>query len=437
MGLRVIFGAIITVALCTWCGLLYSVFASEISQPNPPDPCAGVARVLWSSRVVLRTETVPAAIHVGADGRIAEVRAAVTRAAAAQWASRELRLPLEAYEDGEVISPGVVDSAAHLAHAEHGGIGRTWEGFATGTQAAAAGGVTTVVDLPDLSPTLTSSAAALHQKTEAARGQLHADVGFWGAVTPDHARDRLGLRELLDAGALGLVALLGGGDEHADEAGGAAGHVRAMECSTAAECRRLNARGRADDEAARWRREAEAFTREAMRVRAAQAATERQREAEEAGWRDFYKEVQSELRERGRQVMELQALSARLQREQEGAVPGPFMASLASTPRSRTPPRRGGDYDRPSPGTVSPRSPGGGPPRTPRRSPADGSADTPRRLAEVDASLRGARGALAAHAEHAAELDAENERLRRELHEVNARARKLQAALAGMADELG
>ena len=46
-----------------------------------------------------------------------------------------------------MISPGVVDSAAHLAHAEHGGIGRTWEGFATGTQAAAAGGVTTVVDL--------------------------------------------------------------------------------------------------------------------------------------------------------------------------------------------------------------------------------------------------------------------------------------------------
>ena len=124
-----------------------------------------------------------------------------------------------------MISPGVVDSAAHLAHAEHGGIGRTWEGFATGTQAAAAGGVTTVVDLPDLSPTLTSSAAALHQKTEAARGQLHADVGFWGAVTPDHARDRLGLRELLDAGALGLVALLGGGDEHADEAGGAEGGV--------------------------------------------------------------------------------------------------------------------------------------------------------------------------------------------------------------------
>ena len=108
MGLRVIFGAIITVALCTWCGLLYSVFASEISQPNPPDPCAGVARVLWSSRVVLRTETVPAAIHVGADGRIAEVRAAVTRAAAAQWASRELRLPPEGHIklNRGVIRPG-------------------------------------------------------------------------------------------------------------------------------------------------------------------------------------------------------------------------------------------------------------------------------------------------------------------------------------------
>ena len=126
MGLRVIFGAIITVALCTWCGLLYSVFASEISQPNPPDPCAGVARVLWSSRVVLRTETVPAAIHVGADGRIAEVRAGGDAGGGGEWPLRELRLPLEAYEDGEVISPGVVDSAAHLAHAEHGGIGRTW-----------------------------------------------------------------------------------------------------------------------------------------------------------------------------------------------------------------------------------------------------------------------------------------------------------------------
>ena len=60
----------------------------------------------------------------------------------------------------------------------------------------------------------------------------------------------------------------------------------------AAEWARRWRRRRRRRRSARWRREAEAFTRDA---RAAQAATERQREAEEAGWRDFYKEVQSEL----------------------------------------------------------------------------------------------------------------------------------------------
>ena len=59
------------------------------------------------------------------------------------------------------------------------------------------------------------------------------------------------------------------------------------------------------------------------------------------------------------------------------------------------------------------------------------------KIAKFSSDSLSARGALSAHAEHAAEIEAENERLRRELHEVTARSRHLQAALNGMASELG
>jgi allantoinase len=76
--------------------------------------------------------------------------------------------------------PGIVDTHVHLNEP-----GRTeWEGFATATAAAAAGGTTTLVDMPLNSIPATTTREALAAKRQAARGQCAVDVGFWGGVVP-------------------------------------------------------------------------------------------------------------------------------------------------------------------------------------------------------------------------------------------------------------
>src|SRR6266571_1158747 len=80
----------------------------------------------------------------------------------------------------EVLLPGLVDTHVHVNEP-----GRTeWEGFATATRAAAAGGVTTIVDMPLNSVPATTSVGGLDAKRAAARRQCHVDVGFWGGVVP-------------------------------------------------------------------------------------------------------------------------------------------------------------------------------------------------------------------------------------------------------------
>jgi allantoinase len=99
------------------------------------------------------------------------------------------------------LLPGLVDTHVHLNEP-----GRTqWEGFATGTRAAAAGGVTTLVDMPLNSVPATVHLAAYQAKRAAARAQCHVDVGFWGGVVPGN-HDQL--RALLDAGVLGFKCFL-------------------------------------------------------------------------------------------------------------------------------------------------------------------------------------------------------------------------------------
>ena len=79
-----------------------------------------------------------------------------------------------------VVMPGLVDSHVHVNEP-----GRTdWEGFDTATRAAAAGGITTIVDMPLNSVPATTTCAALNTKRDAARGQCHVDVGFWGGIVP-------------------------------------------------------------------------------------------------------------------------------------------------------------------------------------------------------------------------------------------------------------
>jgi allantoinase len=97
----------------------------------------------------------------------------------------------------EVLIPGLVDSHVHVNEP-----GRTdWEGFATATAAAAAGGVTTIVDMPLNSLPPTTDAKALARKRAAADGQCHVDVGFWAGAVPGNEQAR---RRLHEAGVLGF-----------------------------------------------------------------------------------------------------------------------------------------------------------------------------------------------------------------------------------------
>ncbi|WP_245606274.1 allantoinase AllB [Streptomyces himastatinicus] len=116
----------------------------------------------------------------------------------------------------DVLLPGLVDTHVHVNDP-----GRTdWEGFATATRAAAAGGVTTLVDMPLNSIPPTTDVEALEVKRAVARATAHIDVGFWGGAIPGNTAD---LRPLHDAGVLGFKCFLlhSGVDEfpHLDPAG--------------------------------------------------------------------------------------------------------------------------------------------------------------------------------------------------------------------------
>jgi allantoinase len=103
--------------------------------------------------------------------------------------------------DDEVLLPGLVDSHVHVNEP-----GRThWEGFASATRAAVAGGVTTIVDMPLNSIPPTTSVDALHVKRETAKGQVAADVAFWGGAVPGNVDQ---LRPLLEAGVVGFKCFL-------------------------------------------------------------------------------------------------------------------------------------------------------------------------------------------------------------------------------------
>jgi allantoinase len=106
------------------------------------------------------------------------------------------------HEAGDsVVMPGIVDTHVHINEP-----GRAdWEGFTTATRAAAAGGVTTIIEMPLNSVPAVTNAAALRVKVAAAAGKLSVDVGFWGGVVPGNT-DKLAA--LWDAGAFGFKCFL-------------------------------------------------------------------------------------------------------------------------------------------------------------------------------------------------------------------------------------
>lgn len=108
--------------------------------------------------------------------------------------------PIENCEK-DVIMPGLVDAHVHLNEP-----GRTdWEGFETGTKAAAAGGVTTLVDMPLNSIPVTTTADAFQAKLDSCAGKLWADCGFYGGLIPGNLDE---IESLKKAGVLGLKTFL-------------------------------------------------------------------------------------------------------------------------------------------------------------------------------------------------------------------------------------
>jgi allantoinase len=111
----------------------------------------------------------------------------------------ETRLVIDA--DNNIVMPGIIDPHVHINEP-----GRTeWEGFDTATRAAAAGGITTIIDMPLNSTPVTTNFANLRTKIWAVKNNAHVNVGFYGGVVPGNLYD---LEKLLQGGVFGLKAFL-------------------------------------------------------------------------------------------------------------------------------------------------------------------------------------------------------------------------------------
>lgn len=149
-----------------------------------------IALVVRGRRVVTPGRVLPASVRIE-EGRIAAV---------GEWDDLPAGVP--AIDAGEaVVMPGLVDTHVHVNEP-----GRThWEGFETATRAAAAGGITTLVDMPLNSVPATTSREGLRAKREAADGKCRVDVGFWGGVVPGNAEEIAGM---VEDGVLGFKSFL-------------------------------------------------------------------------------------------------------------------------------------------------------------------------------------------------------------------------------------
>src|SRR4051812_30099641 len=142
--------------------------------------------ILKSNRVVFKNEIRPMAIGVSGEKIVS---------------ADNLKSASVIDFGNQVIMSGIVDTHAHINEP-----GRTeWEGFETASRAAAAGGITTIVDMPLNSVPATTTADALALKRAAAQGRCHVDVGFWGGVVPGNGAD---LDALVDAGVRGFKCFL-------------------------------------------------------------------------------------------------------------------------------------------------------------------------------------------------------------------------------------
>lgn len=180
--------------------------ASSASYPTPDPPTSTgntiptshnpPITVLASSRAIISGDLSAATIIISLNtGKITDIVHSI--------------LPPSYFPDGtpyvnqspHIILPGLVDAHVHLNEP-----GRTeWEGFWTGTQAAASGGATTVIDMPLNAIPPTTTVKGLREKLEAAEGQCWVDVGFYGGIVPGNVKE---LKPLVNGGVRGFKGFL-------------------------------------------------------------------------------------------------------------------------------------------------------------------------------------------------------------------------------------
>ena len=147
--------------------------------------------IIRAQRVVTPEAIAPASVHIS-DGRIIAVAA---------YDQIPAGCAVEDVDNASVVMPGLVDTHVHINEP-----GRTeWEGFASATRAAAAGGVTTIVEMPLNSIPPTTTLDGFNAKLAAAQAQCSVDVGFWGGVVPGNTGE---LEPLTEAGVLGFKCFL-------------------------------------------------------------------------------------------------------------------------------------------------------------------------------------------------------------------------------------
>ncbi len=149
--------------------------------------------IVRGRRVVLPDGERAASIHIE--------RGVIVRVAAFDDLSGPIAVDDVVDAGDRVVLPGLVDTHVHVNEP-----GRTeWEGFDTATRAAAAGGITTLVDMPLNCIPSTVTVAALEHKRRSARGRCHVDVAFWGGIVPGHEHE---IAPLVEAGVRGFKCFL-------------------------------------------------------------------------------------------------------------------------------------------------------------------------------------------------------------------------------------
>lgn len=168
-----------------------SVDGAQTQTPTEAD--AGVDLIIRAKRAVL-PEGIAAAEVAVRDGRIVEIATGEDRVSTTSAQVLDV-------DDTQVLLPGLVDTHVHVNDP-----GRSeWEGFASATKAAAAGGVTTILDMPLNSLPPTVDVDALETKRAVAAPKAFVDVGFWGGAIPGNTGE---LRPLHEAGVFGFKCFL-------------------------------------------------------------------------------------------------------------------------------------------------------------------------------------------------------------------------------------